>query len=88
MKIKPSHKFFTGSIGALMVFALFAFNKFLAKPKILIFSKTSGYHHASIAKGNIALMKLASENGLEADTTTNPTLFTDANLKNYAAVVF
>jgi len=88
MKIKSSHKFFTGSIGALMVFALFAFNKFLAKPKILIFSKTSGYYHASIAKGNIALMKLAGENGMEADTTTDATFFTDANLKNYAAVVF
>ncbi|PIQ19762.1 MAG: Crp/Fnr family transcriptional regulator [Cytophagales bacterium CG18_big_fil_WC_8_21_14_2_50_42_9] len=88
MKIKSSNRLFAGSIGALMIFALFAFNKFLAKPKILIFSKTNGYHHASIAKGNIALMKLASENGMEADTTTDSTFFTDANLKNYAAVVF
>ena len=88
MKIKPSSRLFAGSIGALMIFALFAFSKFLATPKILIFSKTSGYHHASIAKGNIALMQLARENGMEADTTTDASKFTDANLKNYAAVVF
>ena len=78
----------TTSIFTLLIFALFTFSKFLVKPKILIFSKTQGFHHASIAQGNIALLKLAAENGLEADTTTNAAFFTDTNLKNYAAIVF
>ncbi|KAA5538842.1 PKD domain-containing protein [Adhaeribacter rhizoryzae] len=71
-----------------MVFAFFAFSKLLVQPKILIFSKTSGFYHTSIPKGRIALMQLARENNMEADTTTNPAAFTDANLKNYAAVIF
>jgi glucose/arabinose dehydrogenase/cytochrome c551/c552 len=71
-----------------MVLGLFTFSKILVKPKILIFSKTSGFHHNSIPKGQLALINLANQNGLEADTTTNAALFTEANLKNYAAVVF
>lgn len=73
---------------ALLVLGLFTFSKLLVTPKILIFSKTSGFYHASIPKGQRALLNLARENGLEADTTTNAAMFTEANLKNYAAVVF
>lgn len=58
------------------------------KPKILIFSKTSGFHHESITDGNTALIKLAADNGYEADTTTNAGWFTEDTLKKYSAVVF
>ncbi|MGV3589109.1 MAG: ThuA domain-containing protein [Adhaeribacter sp.] len=88
MKIKSYRRLLAGSVFALMVFAFFAFSKLLVQPKILIFSKTSGFYHTSIPKGRIALMQLARENNMEADTTTNPAAFTDANLKNYAAVIF
>ncbi|QCR23147.1 ThuA domain-containing protein [Pontibacter sp. SGAir0037] len=57
-------------------------------PRILVFSKTSGYHHASIAAGNVALMKLGAENGFVVDTTSNATFIHEDSLAKYAAVVF
>ena len=58
------------------------------KPKILVFSKTAGYHHESIADGNAAIQKLGNENGFDVDTTTNATMFEEDTLRKYAAVVF
>lgn len=58
------------------------------KPKILVFSKTKGYRHASIEAGKPAIQKLGAENGFDVDTTENAAAFTEDNLKNYAAVVF
>lgn len=58
------------------------------KPRVLVFSKTAGFHHNSIEKGNIALQKLGLENNFDVDTTTNADLFTEDSLKNYSAVVF
>jgi len=56
--------------------------------KILVFSKTAGFYHQSIPAGIAALQKLAVENKFVADTTKDATIFTAANLKQYAAVVF
>ncbi|WP_239022907.1 ThuA domain-containing protein [Pontibacter mangrovi] len=58
------------------------------EPKVLVFSKTSGFHHNSIAAGNAALMKLGKENGFQVDTTTNAAMFQEDSLKQYSAVVF
>jgi type 1 glutamine amidotransferase len=58
------------------------------KPKVLIFSKTAGYHHSSIAAGVIAIQKLGAENNFEVDSTTDGNKFTVENLKQYAAVIF
>jgi type 1 glutamine amidotransferase len=58
------------------------------KPKILVFSKTKGFHHSSIAVGNTAIIKLGSENNFDVDTTTDATKFNTDNLKQYAAIVF
>jgi type 1 glutamine amidotransferase len=59
-----------------------------AKPKILVFSKTKGFHHSSIKVGNTAIIKLGAENGFDVDTTTDASKFTFANLKQYSAIVF
>jgi type 1 glutamine amidotransferase len=59
-----------------------------ARPKILIFSKTAGYHHLSISAGNIAIKKLGFDNGFDVDTTTDAAKFSSDNLKQYAAIVF
>ena len=64
------------------------FSKLLAKPKVLIFCKTAGFHHNSIAVGIPAIIKLGQENNFDVDTTTNSAKFTVANLKQYAAVIF
>jgi len=58
------------------------------KPKILVFSKTAGFHHESIADGNAAIQKLGSQNNFDVDTTTNADLFNDDSLQQYSAVVF
>lgn len=57
-------------------------------PRVLVFSKTAGYHHASIPAGIAAIQKLGAENNFETDTTTDASLFTEKNLKKYAAVIF
>lgn len=58
------------------------------KPAVLIYSKTNGYHHASIPVGIAAIEQLGRENGFDVDTTTDSLQFTKKNLKKYAAVIF
>ncbi|PKQ44480.1 ThuA domain-containing protein [Confluentibacter flavum] len=57
-------------------------------PKVLVFSKTAGFVHASIPAGIASIQKLGSENGFVVDTTTNAELFNEDNLKQYSAVIF
>src|SRR5258708_30194099 len=59
-----------------------------ARPKVLIFSKTNGYHHASIAAGIVAIKKLGAENGFDVDTTTDSTRFRKKIMKKYDALIF
>ncbi|MGY3055036.1 type 1 glutamine amidotransferase [Pedobacter sp. UYEF25] len=56
--------------------------------RVLVFSKTTAFRHASIPKGKLALMKLGTENNFAVDTTENADVFTAENLKKYAAVIF
>ncbi|MDE3235264.1 MAG: ThuA domain-containing protein [Bacteroidota bacterium] len=65
---------------------LFGFHK--KTPRILVFSKTKGFHHASIPKGIEAIEQLGKDNGFAVDTSTNATLFTEHNLKKYKAIIF
>lgn len=55
---------------------------------VLIFSKTSGFHHESIPAGIRAIRALGQAHGFQVDTTTNAQLFTAASLGRYQAVVF
>ena len=72
--------------GALMC-VCFAFSK-KAKEKVLIFSLTKGYHHASIADGITAIKLIGETDNFTVDTTTNPALFTTENLKQYKTLIF
>lgn len=58
------------------------------KPKVLVFSKTTGYYHESIPEGLAAIQKLGAENGFDVDTTKNAAFFTEEVLKEYSAVIF
>ncbi|HVW97340.1 MAG TPA: ThuA domain-containing protein [Mucilaginibacter sp.] len=58
------------------------------KPRILVFTKTAGYHHESIPLGVNAIMKLGQENNFTVDTTSDDKKFVESNLKKYDAVVF
>lgn len=57
--------------------------------KVLVFSKTAGYRHASaIEAGKKAIAELGKKNKFGVDTTESAAVFTAENLKQYAAVVF
>src|SRR6266581_4054839 len=58
------------------------------RKRLLVFSKTGSFRHASIKDGKIALQKLASEHNFAIDFSEDSTVFTDANLAHYDAVVF
>lgn len=59
-----------------------------SQTRILVFSKTAGYRHESIEAGKLALLKMSAANNWIADTTEDATVFTEDNLKKYAAVIF
>lgn len=56
--------------------------------RLLVFSKTKGWHHTSIPFGISAVLKIARDNHYIVDTTVNAADFTDANLRKYDAVIF
>ncbi len=56
--------------------------------KILVFSKTAGYRHESIAAGKTALLHLGVEKNIQVDTTEDASVFTTSKLREYAAIVF
>lgn len=74
------------ALGAMI--ALFPSLSAAQEKRLLVFSKTMGYRHASIPDGQKALIKLGQENGYVVDTTENSAAFTEANLKRYGAVIF
>jgi type 1 glutamine amidotransferase len=55
---------------------------------VLVFYKTAAFHHESISDGVKAIQKLGIENGFRVEATNDASAFTNANLKNYKAVVF
>src|SRR5215469_16543689 len=61
---------------------------FAQTPRVLVFSKTEGFRHASIDAGKAAFAKMATEKGFAVDFTEDAAQFTTANLKKYNAVVF
>lgn len=72
-----------------LMMLFFCTNVSAMKPnKVLVFSKTKGFHHKSIPTGIKAIQKLGDENGFLVDTTTNSENFTESNLKQYKAVIF
>lgn len=73
------------SVAGVLLF-LSSFTK--PKPTLLLFSKTAGYHHASIPAGINAIKKMGAQNGFDVDTTTDASAFTDKNLKRYTALLF
>ncbi len=67
---------------------LFTTNLSGAPFKVLVFSKTAGFRHASIPDGIAAVKQLGAANNFSVDATEDAAAFTDANLKQYQAVIF
>ncbi len=55
---------------------------------VLVFSKTEGFRHASIPKGQEAIFALGKEQGFSVDTTENASIFKEKTLKDYNVIVF
>lgn len=56
--------------------------------RVLVFSKTLGYRHASITNGIATIQQLGSEHGFAVEATEDSSAFTATNLARFRAVVF
>ncbi len=82
-------KFLLPAVVILFALVLFSCNnKRSGQPRVLVFSKTTGFRHSSIPNGIAAIQKLGAENNFAVDTTENADYFTDDSLKKYSAVIF
>lgn len=82
--VKYTFAFFSVALALLLIFA---FNN-KRRPRVLVFSKTTGFVHSSIPVGNLAIVKLGIENGFDVDTTKDAEIFASDKLQKYSAVVF
>lgn len=61
----------------------------LAGARVLVYTKNGeGYVHDNIPRSIATLEKLGEEHGFAVDTSDDPAVFTEANLKQYDALVF
>lgn len=56
--------------------------------RVLVFTRTAGFRHQSIADGRAAFERLAAAHGFTVDLTEDPAVFTPAGLAPYRVVVF
>lgn len=59
-----------------------------AGSRVLVFSRTKGFRHASIPDGIAAVIALGAKHGFAVEATEDATAFTDQTLGRFAAVVF
>ncbi len=57
-------------------------------PAILVFTRTTGYRHASIPAAVAAVRAIARRDGFAVVATEDPRAFTDASLRRFRAVAF
>lgn len=75
-------------IGLFLAFVLSASSTPQEPIRVLVFSKTAGYRHDSIANGIEAIRRLAAERGWEVETTEDAERFDDERLLPFDVVVF
>jgi hypothetical protein len=56
--------------------------------KVLVFSRTVGFRHASIPVGIQTIQMLGAANNFGVDASEDPTVFNSANLAQYQVVIF
>src|SRR5258706_14174635 len=56
--------------------------------RVLVFTKTTGFRHASIPGAIAAVESLGAQNGFAVDSTEEASMFTTTNLGQYKVVVF
>ena len=60
----------------------------IPNPRVLVFSKTTGFRHDNIEVAVAAIKKMGVEHGFEVDATEDSKKFTDENLKQYDLICF
>ncbi len=61
----------------------------LKKVKVLVYTKNGkGFVHDNIPYAVKCIQKLGKENGFDTDVSDDPTVFTEANLKQYTLLIF
>lgn len=81
-------KYLLFALVSIACFSIACSKKRSGNPRVLVFTKTAGFVHASIPKGAAAIQKLGAENDFDVDTTSNAAIFNEDSLKKYAAVIF
>ncbi|MFC8829632.1 ThuA domain-containing protein [Streptomyces sp. NPDC057137] len=56
--------------------------------RVLVFSKVTNFEHESIPAGIEGIKKLGEENGFEVEASDDASVFSDANLGRFQAIVF
>ena len=69
-------------------FASIAFSAQAAQFKVLLFSKTNGWHHESIHEGVSGLRKMAIKHHFELEWHEDANRINEENLKQFDAIVF
>jgi type 1 glutamine amidotransferase len=82
----------------LLIFVLFNFftshvvaqkDNNLKNVRVLVYTKNGkGYIHDNISSAVSCVQKLGAQNGFRVDTSANPAVMTEANLKQYAMLIF
>lgn len=77
------------AVAILIFFFLMDSYLYAKSPKVLVFSKTTGFRHRSAIPAGIKVIRqLGRENNFEVDASEDAALFTPGNLKQYKAIVF
>lgn len=59
------------------------------EPRVLVYQKNGkGFVHDNLAASAAAIQELGKQHSFGVDVSTNPVVFTDENLKQYAALIF
>lgn len=70
-------------------FFVYAQNKTLKGAHALVYTKNGkGYVHDNIASAVACIKELAAQNGFRVDVSDDPSVFTEANLKQYQFLIF
>ena len=76
-------------IASISIFMILGQQTLAQEQRIMVYTKNGeGYVHKNIAHSVAALKKLGKENGFLVDTSDDPDIFSDDNLKQYAVLVF
>jgi uncharacterized protein len=76
------------SVLVVLCFWSFSASIFAQQFKVLLFTKTDGFHHESINEGVAAIKQLAVRNTFSVDWQEDAKLINDKNLEKYQAVIF